>query len=113
MRTLSIALIAAALATPSLGYSQDERTIGGPIGANGEATLGSPSPPSSASPYGTPPSTSPDGTQSFVGYPAGPGSEAPANLVTTPVPGGMVSAIVGGHNVIIDPTTNVIIRVLN
>ena len=40
MRTLSIALIAAALATPSLGYSQDERTIGGPIGP----TLGSPAP---------------------------------------------------------------------
>ncbi len=97
MRTLSIALIAAALATPSLGYSQDERTIGGPIGP----TLGSPAP------------APPSGAQPFVGYPAEPGSEAPANLVTTPVPGGMVSAIVGGHNVIIDPTTHVIIRVLN
>jgi hypothetical protein len=33
--------------------------------------------------------------------------------VTTPVPGGLVSAIVNGHNVIIDPTTRVIVRVLN
>jgi hypothetical protein len=101
MRTLSIAVIAAALAIPSVGYSQDERTIGGPIGP----TLGSAGP--------VPPSGSPSGAQPFVGYPAGPGSEAPNNLVTTPVPGGLVSAIVNGHNVIIDPTTNVIVRVLN
>ena len=113
MRTLSIAVIAAALAIPSLGYSQENGPVGGRIGANGEPTLGSSSPPSFTSPYGTPPSNSPYGTQSFVGYPAGPESEAPANLVTTPVPGGMVSAIVGGHNVIIDPITNVITRVLN
>ena len=113
MRTLSIAVIAAALAAPSVGYSQENGPVGGRIGANGEPALGSPSPSSSTSPYGTPPSTSPSGAQPFVGYPAGPGSEAPANLVTTPVPGGLVSAIVGGHNVIIDPTTHVIVRVLN
>ncbi len=111
MRTLSIAVIAA-LATPSLGYSQENGPVGGRIGANGEPASGSPSPSSSTSPYGTPP-TSPSGAQPFVGYPAGPGSEAPSNLVTTPVPGGLVSAIVGGHNVIIDPTTHVIVRVLN
>ncbi len=96
MRTLSIAV---ALATPSAGHSQDGRTIGGPIGP----ALQSPAP---ASP-------SPPGAQPFVGYPAEPGSEAPANLVTTPVPGGMVSAIVNGHNVIIDPSTHVIVQVLN
>jgi hypothetical protein len=113
MRTLPIAVIIAALATPSLGYPQENGPVGGRIGANGEPTLGSPSPSSSASPYGTPPPATPYGTQPFVGYPAGPGSEAPANLVTTPVPGGLVSGIVGGHSVIIDPTTNVIVRVLN
>ncbi len=113
MRILSIAVIAAALAIPSAGYSQENGPVGGRVGANGEPTLGSPSPPSSTSPYGTPLSTSPNGTQSFVGYPAGPGSEAPNHLVTTPVPGGWVSAIVNGHSVIIDPTTNVILRVLN
>jgi hypothetical protein len=112
MRTLSIVVIAAALAAPSAGYSQENAPVGGRIGANGEPTLGSPQPSSSTSPYGTPPSITAR-TQPFVGYPAGPGSEAPANLVTTPVPGGLVSAIVGGHNVIIDPTTNVIVRVLN
>ena len=113
MRTLSIAVIAAALATPSPGYSQENGPVGGRIGANGEPTLGSPSPSSSMSPYGTAPSATPYGTQSFVGYPAGPGSQAPPNLVTTSVPGGLVSGIVGGHRVIIDPTTNVIVRVLN
>ncbi len=111
MRTLSIAVIAAALATPSVGFSQDERAPG-PIGPN----LGAPGPaqPSGSLP-GAPSSASPSQPpeQPFVGYPAGPGSEAPNNLVTTPVPGGLVSAIVNGHNVIIDPMTNVIVRVLN
>ena len=32
MRILSIAVIAAALATPSAGHPQDQRTIGGPMG---------------------------------------------------------------------------------
>ncbi len=99
MRILSIAVIAAALATPSAGHPQDQRTIGGPMGQ----ALQSPPP--------APPS--PPGAQPFVGYPAERGSGAPANLVTTPVPGGMVSAIVNGRNVIIDPSTHVIVQVLN
>jgi hypothetical protein len=55
----------------------------------------------------------PPGAQRFVGYPAHPGSEAPRYLVTKPVPGGLVSAIVNGHEIIINPTTNTIVRVIN
>jgi hypothetical protein len=69
VRILSIAAITAALATPSVGYSQENGPVGGRIGANGEPTFGTPSASSSTSPYGTPPSTSPYGRQSFIGYP--------------------------------------------
>jgi hypothetical protein len=109
MRTLHIAVMATVLTFPSVGYSQDDRAPG-PIGPN----LGSSRPAqTSGSPPGTSSSGSPSEVQPFVGYPATAGSEAPNNLVTMPVPGGLVSAIVNGHNVIIDPTTNVIMRVLN
>jgi hypothetical protein len=102
MRTLSIAAIAAALVFPSAVSAQDNQASGGgPNGAAVGPTLGSPGPASSP------------GAEPFVGYPALPGSEAPRNLVTSPVPGGFVSAIVAGHSVIIDPTTNVIVRVIN
>jgi hypothetical protein len=110
MRALSIAVIAAALAIPSLVRAQDNQgpigPSGAPVGPSGAAvgpTLGAPSP--AASPA----------TQPFAGYPAQPGSEAPRNLVATPAPGGFgfVSASVNGHEVIINPTTNTIVRVIN
>jgi hypothetical protein len=111
MRTLSIAVIATLLVIPSVGYSQDGRAPG-PIGPNlGSSGPAQPSGSLSGALSSTSPSQPPE--QPFVGYPAGPGSEAPDNLVTTPVPGGLVSAIVNGHNVIIDPTTHVIVRVIN
>lgn len=103
MRTLSIAMIAATLAIPSVGHAQDNQGPIDPSGAPVGPTLGSPAP------------ASPPGAQPFVGYPAQPGSEAPRNLVTTPAPGGFgfVSAIVNGHEVIINPTTNTIVRVIH
>jgi|SRR5580704_5723493 hypothetical protein len=109
MRALYIAVMATVLTIPSVGYSQDDRAPG-PIGPN----LG-PSRPAqtSGSPPGMPSSGSSSQVQPFVGYPATAGSEAPNTLVTMPVPGGLVSAIVNGHHVVIDPTTNVIVRVLN
>jgi hypothetical protein len=109
MRTMHVVVFAALLGIPSVGYSQEDRARG-PIGPNLE-------PLAPALPYGSQPgapsSQSTQAQQPFVGYPATPGSEAPSNLVTTPVPGGLVSAIVNGHNVILDPTTRVIVRVLN
>jgi hypothetical protein len=98
MRTLSIAAIAAAFAFPSAVSAQDNQAA---AAAAVGPTLSSPGPAPSS------------GAQPFVGYPALPGSEAPRNLVTSPVPGGFVSAIVAGHSVIIDPTTNMIVRVIN
>jgi hypothetical protein len=109
MRTQQFVVAAALLAIPSVGYSQDRAP--GPIGPN---LAPEPAQPSGSPPgAGYPVSPSQPQEQPFVGYPAGPGSEAPNNLVTTPVPGGLVSAIVNGHSVIIDPTTRVIVRVLN
>jgi hypothetical protein len=109
MRALHFVTIVALLAIPSLAYSQDDRAPG-PIGPDLRPLR--PAQPSESLP-GASPTGSPSQEQSFVGYPATPGSEAPNNLITTPVAGGLVSAIVGGHNVIIDPTTRVIVRVLN
>ena len=112
MRILNIGLVAATLLVPSFGHSQDSGRVGGLVGPNLESTLPQQHPAVSNS--GPQPSAgTPSPARSFGGYPAKPGGLAPANTVTTPAEGGMVSGIVSGHNVVIDPTTGVIIRVLN
>jgi hypothetical protein len=112
MRILNIAVVAATLLVPSVGHSQDSGRVGGLIGPNLESTV--PARAGGSESGLQPPTTgAPSPAQSFVGYPAKPGGQAPANTVTTPAEGGMVSGIVNGHNVIIDPTTGVIMRVLN
>lgn len=112
MRLLAIAVAAATLLVPSVGRSQDSGRVGGLIGSNLESTV--PAHPAGSDSGLQPPTTgAPSPAQSFVGYPAEPGGRAPANTVTTPAEGGMVSGIVNGHNVIIDPTTGVIMRVQN
>ena len=111
MRVLGIGVVAATLLVPSCGHAQDSGRVGGLVGPNLESTL--PAEPTGSS-SGLQPSTGTSSpAQSFGGYPAKPGGLAPANTATTPIQGGMVSGIVNGHNVVIDPTTNVIIRVLN
>jgi hypothetical protein len=112
MRVLNIAVVAATLLVPSVGHSQDNGRVGGLIGPNLQSTAPA-NPAGSGSGLAQPATGSPSPTQPFAGYPAGPGGQAPANTVTTPAQGGMVSGIVNGHNVIIDPTTHVIMRVLN
>jgi hypothetical protein len=112
MRILNIAVVAATLLVSSAGYSQDSGRVGGLIGPNLDSTV--PAPPAGSQSGLQPPTTgSPSPAQSFLGYPAKPGGQAPANTVTTPAEGGMVSGLVNGHNVIIDPTTGVIMRVTN
>jgi hypothetical protein len=111
MRVLNIAVIAATLIAPSVGHSQDSSRVGGPIGPNLEATA--PAHPAGSQPDVPPATGAASPVQPFAGYPAHPGGQAPTDVVTTPAEGGMVSGIVNGHNVIIDPTTRVIMRVLN
>jgi hypothetical protein len=111
MRALNIAAVAATLLVPSIAHSQDSGRVGGLVGPNLESTL----PAKPAPQTGLQPSTTaaPSTAQSFGGYPAQPGGQAPANTMTTPAEGGMVSGLVNGHNVIIDPSTGVIMRVTN
>ena len=118
MRASHIALIAAVLAMPSVGYAQqDNGPVGGPVGGmvgpEGSSSLG-PSlgrpRPSLGSPYGTPLTAGPR-----AGYSGSitPSQIVPRNVPVTPQPGGMGSAIINGQRVLVDPNTNRVMRVLN
>ena len=108
MRVSQIAVIAALLAIPSAGYSQQDGPVGGKVGSNLSAspTL---SAPATRGPYGRP---------APVGRPAGyagavtPGQVVPENVQVTPQPGGVGSAFIDGHRVLVDPS-NRILRVFN
>jgi hypothetical protein len=112
MRVLNLAVFAATLMVPTIGHSQNNGRVGGLIGPNLQ-TISPANPSGSSSDLQSPATGLASPAQSFGGYPATPGGQAPANTVTTPAEGGMVSGFVNGRNVIIDPTTGVIMRVLN
>ena len=112
MRASHIVLIAVVLTTPSVGYSQQNGPDGGPVGGKVGSDLGaSPtlSAPATRGPYGRP---------APVGRPAGyagavtSGQVVPENVQVTPQPGGVGSAVVNGHRVLVDPS-NRILRVFN
>jgi hypothetical protein len=112
MRASQIAVIAALLAIPSVGYSQQDGPVGGPVGGKAGSNL-------SASPTLSAPATrGPYGRPAPVGRPAGyagavtPGQVVPENVQVTPQPGGVGSAVINGHRVIVDPS-NRILRVIN
>jgi hypothetical protein len=115
MRASHIALIAAVLAIPSVGYSQNSGLAGpgnGPVGGKVGADLG-------ASPTQSAPATrGPYGAPAPIGRPADytgrvtPGQVVPDNVPVIPQQGGMGSAFVNGHRVIVDPS-NRILRVYN
>ena len=109
MRASHIAVIAAVLAVPTVGYSQDNGPVGGRVGPD---LGGSPTQraPSVGAPYGTPPRAGP--TAGFSGSIA-PGQVAPQNVPITPQPGGRGSAYIDGHRVLVDPNTNRVLRVFN
>ncbi len=108
MRASQIAVIAALLAIPSAGYSQQDGPVGGKVGSNLSAspTL---SAPATRGPYGRP---------APVGRPAGyagavtPGQVVPENVQVIPQPGGVGSAFINGQRVLVDPS-NRILRVFN
>jgi hypothetical protein len=108
MRALHLAIIGALLAIPSVGYSQDNGPVGGKVGPNLESAP--PPPPGSLStqPYGSPP---PAGRPAGFAGAVTPGQVVPHNVV--PRWGGVGSAFVGGHRVLVDPSSNRILRVLD
>ena len=109
MRASHIVLIAVVLAIPSVGYSQQDGPVGGRVGSDLSASPTQPSPSAAARAYSAP---------SGVGHPAGyagsitPGQVVPDNVPVMPRPGGMGSAFIDGHRVLVDPS-NCILRVIN
>jgi hypothetical protein len=109
MRASHIALIAALFAIPTVAYAQQDGPVGGRVGADLSTSTTQPNALPSARAY-SPPSTS--------GHPAGytgavtPGQVVPDNVQVTPRPGGMGSAFIDGHRVLVDPS-NRILRVIN
>ena len=112
MRASHIVLIAVVLTTPSVGYSQQNGPDGGPVGGKVGSDL-------SASPGQTAPATrGPYGAPNPLGRPAGyagavtPGQVVPGDVQVMPRPGGMGTAFVDGHQVLVDPS-NRILRVIH
>ena len=109
MRASHIAVIAALFAIPTVGYAQQDGPVGGRVGAD-LSTSGTQSNPSAVARGFSPPPT--------LGHPAGytgavtPGQVVPDDVQVTPRPGGMGSAFINGHQVLVDPS-NRILRVIN
>jgi hypothetical protein len=112
MRASHIAVIAAVLATPSVGYAQQNGPVGGPVGGRVGSDL-------STSPTQSVPATrGPYGAPAPLGRPAGyagavtPGQVVPEDVQVTPRAGGLGSAVIDGHRVLVDPS-NRVLRVIN
>jgi hypothetical protein len=109
MRFSHIAVIAGVLAIPSAGYSQQDGPVGGKVGSDLGTSLTQPSPSLGARPYAAP---------RPLGHPAGyagavtPGQVVPEDVQVTPRPGGLGSAFINGHRVLVDPS-NRILRIIN
>jgi hypothetical protein len=109
MRASHIAVIAAVLATPSAAFAQQDGPVGGRVGSDLSTTPTQPGLSVGRGPYGAP---------SGIGHSAGytgavtPGQVVPDNVQITPRPGGMGSAFIDGHRVLVDPS-NRILRVIN
>jgi hypothetical protein len=109
MRASHIAVIAALFAIPTVGYAQQNGPVGGRVGADLNTSTTQPNALPSARAYSPPPS---------FGHSAGytgavtPGQLVPDNVQVTPRPGGMGSAFIDGHRVLVDPS-NRILRVIN
>jgi hypothetical protein len=111
MRASYIAFIAALLAIPSVALAQQDGPVGGRVGSDLSTT---PTQPSTSFGAGL----RPYGGSSAYGHPAGyagavtPGQVLPDDVQVTPRPGGMGSAYIDGHRVLVDPS-NRILRVIN
>jgi hypothetical protein len=111
MRASHIAVIAAVLAIPSAAFAQQDGPVGGKVGSDLSTTTTQPSPSVGVG-------LRPYGGSTVYGRPAGytgavtPGQVLPDEVQVTPRAGGMGSAFVNGHSVIVDPS-NRILRVIN
>ena len=109
MRASHIAVIAAVLAIPSAAFAQQDGPVGGRVGSDLSTTTTLPGPSVGRGPYGAP---------SAIGHSAGftgavtPGQVVPNDVQITPREGGMGSAFIDGHRVLVDPS-NRILRVIN
>jgi hypothetical protein len=108
MRAFYIAVLAAALAIPSLARAQQDGPVGGKVGSDLSTSTSQPTAPS-ARPYAGPLAT---GHKAGFAGSTTPGQVLPQSVQVTPRPGGMGTAYVNGHRVIVDPS-NRILRVVN
>jgi acetyl-CoA acetyltransferase len=111
MRVSHIAVLAAMLAIPSAALAQQDGPVGGKVGSDLSTTTTLPSPTLGAG-------MRPYGGASAYGHPAGytgavtPGQVVPDEVQVTPRAGGLGTAFVNGHRVLVDPS-NRILRVIN
>jgi hypothetical protein len=109
MRASHIAVTAALFAIPSVGYAQQDGPVGGRVGADLSTSTTQPNALPSTRAFSPPPTS---------GHPAGytgavtPGQVLPDDVQVTPRPGGLGSAFINGHQVIVDPS-NRILRTIN
>jgi len=107
MRAWHLAVVGALFAIPSVGYSQDDGPVGGKVGPNLESTPAQSG--SSPGAWSPPRAGPPAGYAGSVTL----GQVVPDNVPVVPRPGGMGSAFVDGHRVLVDPNSNRILRVFN
>jgi len=109
MRLSHIAFITATMAFPSLADAQQDGPVGGRVGADLSTSPTQPNPAVAPRPYAPPVS---------AGHSAGytgavtPGQVLPDDVQVLPREGGMGSAMVNGHRVLVDPS-NRILRIIN
>jgi hypothetical protein len=110
MRASYIAVIAAALAIPTVVYAQDSGPVGGRVGSDLSTGPTQSGPSIGSRPYGAPP---PSGPRAGYAGSIAPGQVVPQDVPITPRPGGMGSAYIDGHRVLVDPGSNRVLRVFN
>jgi hypothetical protein len=109
MRASHIAVVAATLAFPSLAVAQQDGPVGGRVGSDLSTSTTQPSQAPSTRPYAVP---NPSGHLAGSTGAVTPGQVLPENIQVLPRPGGLGSAFVNGHQVLVDPS-NRILRVIN
>jgi hypothetical protein len=111
MRVSHIAVLAAVLVIPSVAFAQQDGPVGGKVGSDlsTSTTQQSPSIGAGMRPYG---GAAAGGRAAGYTGAVTPGQVVPDEVQVTPRPGGMGSAFVNGHRVLVDPS-NRILRVLN
>lgn len=102
MRASRIAVVAALFAIPSVGYAQQDGRVGADLSTS---TTQQPSPSAAARAFSPPPTS---------GRPAGytgmvtPGQVVPEDVQVMPRAGGLGSAFINGHRVIVDPSNRIL-----